>query len=91
MNKIELVEKIALDLGVTKVLAGQFVQSFVDNVTDELANGGEVALLGFGTFSTKDRAARTGRNPRTGEALAIAEARLPAFKAGKALKDAVQL
>lgn len=91
MNKNELVEKIALDLGVTKALAGQFVQSFVDSVTDELATGGEVTLIGFGTFSTKNRSARTGRNPRTGEALQISEARLPTFKAGKTLKDAVQL
>lgn len=91
MNKSEMIEKLALDQGVTKTFAGQFLQAYHDAITDELANGGEVVLVGFGTFSTKDRAARTGRNPRTGEELQIKAVRLPAFKPGKALKLAVEL
>lgn len=91
MNKSELIDKLATDIGVTKVVAGQFLQAFQETVTDELANGGEVTLIGFGSFSTKTREARTGRNPSTGAELQIAKARLPVFKAGKALKDAVKI
>lgn len=91
MNKAELVDKLAVDMGVTKVMAGQFLQSFQDTVSEELANGGEVTLLGFGTFGTKNREARMGRNPSTGEPLQLKASRTPAFKAGKAFKDAVAL
>lgn len=91
MNKTELIEKLSVDLGVTKVMAGQFLQSFQDTVCEELANGGEVALLGFGTFSTKHREARMGRNPSTGEPLQLKASRSPVFKAGKTFKDAVAL
>lgn len=91
MNKAELIDKIATDMGVTKVQAGQFLQSFQDTVTGELANGGEVAILGFGVFSAKHREAREGRNPQTGESMQLKASRSPAFKAGKGFKDAVAL
>ncbi|MDG3424691.1 HU family DNA-binding protein, partial [Vibrio parahaemolyticus] len=63
----------------------------IEGVTDTLASGDEVALIGFGTFKINERAARTGRNPRTGEEIQIAAAKVPAFKAGKALKEAVNI
>jgi len=89
MNKGELVAKIAEGADITKASAGRALDSLIDSVTTELASGGEVALVGFGTYKVNDRAARTGRNPQTGEAIQIAAAKVPAFKAGKALKDAV--
>jgi DNA-binding protein HU-beta len=89
MNKSELVAKIAEGADITKASAGRALDSIIGTVTEELANGGEVALVGFGTYKVNDRAARTGRNPQTGEEIQIAAAKVPAFKAGKALKDAV--
>jgi len=89
MNKSELVAKIAEGADITKASAGRALESLIGSVTEELSNGGEVALVGFGTYKVSDRAARTGRNPQTGEAIQIAAAKVPAFKAGKALKDAV--
>jgi len=88
MNKSELIAKIAEGADITKASAGRALDSLIDSVTTELASGGDVALVGFGTYKVNDRAARTGRNPQTGEEIQIAAAKVPAFKAGKALKDA---
>lgn len=89
MNKTQLIDRISEDADITKAAAGRAVDAFTAAVTDELKNeGGEVALVGFGTFKVTNRAARTGRNPQTGETIQIAAARVPSFKAGKALKDA---
>jgi DNA-binding protein HU-beta len=89
MNKSQLIEKIAEGADISKSSAGRALQSFIEAISETLAEGGDVALVGFGTFSVRDRAARTGRNPQTGATLQISAAKAPAFKAGKALKDAV--
>jgi len=89
MNKSELVAKIAEGAEISKASAGRALDSLIGSVTAELASGGDVALVGFGTYKVNDRAARTGRNPQTGAEIQIAAAKVPAFKAGKALKDAV--
>jgi len=88
VNKSELIDSIAAEADISKASAGRALDAAVDAVTNELKNGGQVSLVGFGTFSVKDRAARTGRNPQTGEAIQIKAAKIPSFKAGKALKDA---
>ena len=88
MNKTQLVEQIAENTDISKASAGRALDAFVEAVTETLRSGDQVALVGFGTFSVRSRAARTGRNPKTGEAIQIAEAKVPSFKAGKALKDA---
>ena len=89
MNKSELIEAVASAADLTKADAGRAIDAVVATVTDTLAKGDSLSLIGFGTFSISERAARTGRNPRTGEAIQIKAAKLPKFKAGKALKDAV--
>ncbi len=89
MNKSELIEKIASDADITKAAAGRALDSFIAAVTDTLKDGEKISLVGFGTFEVRDRAERTGRNPQTGAEIKIAAAKVPAFKAGKALKDAV--
>ena len=89
MNKVELVAAIAEKSELTKVDAEKALKAFIDTVTDELKNGGKVQLVGFGTFETTERAARTGRNPKTGETIEIGASTSPKFKAGKALKDAI--
>jgi DNA-binding protein HU-beta len=89
VNKQDLVDKIAAGADISKAAAGRALESFIQAVTDELKNGEQVALVGFGTFSVRDRAARAGRNPQTGATIQIAAAKVPSFKAGKALKDAV--
>ena len=89
MNKTELVEAIAKDSGLSKAASEKAVKAFVDVVSKELKKKGKVQLVGFGTFETSKRAARTGKNPQTGAALKIPAATVPKFKAGKALKDAV--
>lgn len=91
MNKSELVAKIAEGADITKASAGRALDCLIETVTAELASGGDVALVGFGTYKVNDRAARTGRNPQTGAEIQIAAAKVPAFKAGKALKDAVNV
>lgn len=91
MNKGELVAKIAEGADITKASAARALDSLISSITEELAGGGEVALVGFGTYKVNDRAARTGRNPQTGAKIQIAAAKVPAFKAGKALKDAVNV
>ncbi|MFT5756654.1 MAG: DNA-binding protein HU-beta [Alteromonadaceae bacterium] len=87
MNKSELIEKIAVGADISKASAGRALGSFISAVTEELAEGGEVALVGFGTYKVNERAARKGRNPQTGAEINIAAAKVPSFKAGKALKD----
>lgn len=89
MNKSELIDAIADSADISKAAAGRAVDAFVDSITGALKDGDQVTLIGFGTFSVKDRAARTGRNPQTGEEIQIKAAKIPSFKAGKALKDAV--
>ena len=89
MNKSELVAHIATSAGLTKAQATAALQAFETSVIDTLANGGEVTLIGFGTFKVTDRAARTGRNPKTGEEIQIVASKVPTFKAGKAFKEAL--
>ena len=89
MNKSELVAHIATSAGLTKAQATAALQAFETSVIDTLANGGEVTLIGFGTFKVTERAARTGRNPKTGEEIQIAASKVPTFKAGKAFKQAL--
>ena len=89
MNKTELVAAVAAKAELSKKDADAAVSAVVDAITEALADGDKVSLVGFGTFAVKERAARTGINPRTGESVAIAASKAPAFKAGKALKDAV--
>jgi DNA-binding protein HU-beta len=91
MNKSELVAKISEGADISKASAGRALDSLIASVTAELASGGDVALVGFGTYKVNDRAARTGRNPQTGAEIQISAAKVPAFKAGKALKDAVNV
>jgi len=89
VNKSELIDAIAASADIPKAVAGRALDAVTDTVTAALKAGDSVVLVGFGTFAVKERAARTGRNPQTGEALEIAAAKLPGFKAGKGLKDAV--
>ena len=89
MNKQELIDNIAASADITKAAAARALDSVIDSVTNSLKKDDSVVLVGFGTFSVRSRAARTGRNPQTGEEIQIKAAKVPAFKAGKALKDAV--
>ncbi|TDY00075.1 HU family DNA-binding protein [Thiohalophilus thiocyanatoxydans] len=89
MNKAELIDAVAEGADISKAAATRAVDTMFDKITDTLKQGDQVTLVGFGTFSVKERAARTGRNPRTGEPIQIAASKVPGFKAGKALKDAV--
>ena len=89
MNKSELIDAIADSANLSKADAGRALDGLVGAVTKALKKGDTVSLVGFGTFSVRKRAARTGRNPRTGETIKIKASKNPAFKAGKALKDAV--
>jgi len=90
VNKSELIDVVAASADISKVAATRAVDAMVESITGALQKSDQVTLVGFGTFSVKERAARTGRNPQTGEAIAIKAAKIPTFKAGKALKDAVQ-
>ncbi|WP_133130346.1 HU family DNA-binding protein [Legionella yabuuchiae] len=90
MNKSELVETIANRSGVTKATASKVLDLFMETVTDTLKKGDQVVLPGFGSFSTGNRSARTGRNPQTGQTIQIKASRVAKFKAGKSLKEAVQ-
>lgn len=89
MNKSEMIDMVAEAADISKAAAGRAVDAVFDGITASMKNGNSVTLVGFGTFSVGDRAARSGRNPRTGETIQIAAAKTPKFKAGKALKDAV--
>lgn len=89
MNKQELVDQVAEAVDLPKTKAQEAVEAMIDAIKKSLKSGDEVRLVGFGTFSVSQRAATTGRNPRTGEAIKIAASKQPKFKAGKELKDAV--
>lgn len=90
MNKNELIEKIAGQTGLTKKVTGEVLDTFVSEVTNTLKMKNSLTLVGFGTFKTVDRAARTGVNPKTGEKIKIKAATVPKFVAGKALKEKVR-
>ncbi|MDT8878279.1 DNA-binding protein HU-beta [Halomonas sp. THAF5a] len=89
MNKSELIEAIAASADIPKAAASRALDAMVDTVSESLKKGDSVSLVGFGTFTVKERAARTGRNPQTGQPIEISAAKVPSFKAGKALKDSV--
>ena len=89
MNKSELIDRIAEDAGIEKKAAEQALKATLDAITDTVASGEKVTLPGFGTFERRERAAREGRNPQTGETLKIAKAQVPAFKAGSGFKSYV--
>ncbi len=89
MNKNDLIASVADDIDITKADAARAVDSILEIITKSLKKGGEVRLVGFGTFTVVKRKASEGRNPRTGEAIKIPASKQPKFKAGKALKDAV--
>lgn len=90
MNKQNLIEKVNEELGGTKVQAEKAVDTVFQSITEALKSGSDVSVAGFGIFSAKMRAARTARNPRTGESIQVPAMRTPKFKAAKALKDAVK-
>jgi DNA-binding protein HU-beta len=89
MNKTEIIEAMADAADISKAAAGRALDGMVDSIITALAKGDQVSLIGFGTFTVRERAARTGRNPQTGESIQIKASKTPSFKAGKALKDAV--
>jgi len=89
MNKAELINAVAESADLSKASAARAVDAAIDAITNSLRQGNNVTLVGFGTFSVRDRAARLGRNPRTGEEIQIKASKVPGFKAGKALKDAI--
>jgi len=91
MNKSQLIEAISSSADINKKQAEDALNALTSAVTSELANGNDVALVGFGTFSVNARAARTGRNPQTGEAIQISASNVPKFKPGKSLKEAVNV
>ncbi len=90
MNKAELIDAVAGSADISKAAAGRALDATIATVTKALKKGNTVTLVGFGTFSVRKRSARTGRNPRTGEAIKIKASKVPGFKAGKALKDAIK-
>lgn len=89
MNKSQLIDKIAVGADISKAAAGRALDAIIASITETLKEGEEVSLVGFGSFAVRERAARTGRNPQTGKEIKIEAAKVPAFRAGKALKDAV--
>jgi DNA-binding protein HU-beta len=89
VNKSELIDAIAASADIPKAAAGRALDAMIETVSESLQKGDSVVLVGFGTFSVKERAARTGRNPQTGAPIEIKAAKVPSFKPGKALKDAV--
>jgi len=90
MNKAELINHVAASADLSKTAATTAVEAVLSGVTGALQSGDSVSLVGFGTFSVAERAARTARNPRTGEAIEVGPSKAPKFKAGKGLKDAVK-
>ncbi|MDD4850185.1 MAG: HU family DNA-binding protein [Gemmiger sp.] len=90
MTKVELIAAVAADAGLTKKDAEKAVTSTIDAITEALKQGDKVSLVGFGTFEVRERPARKGRNPQTKQEITIPASKLPAFKAGKALKESVQ-
>lgn len=89
MNKSQLIDRVAQNAEITKASANRAVDAMIEAVAESLSSGDTVQLIGFGTFSVKERSARMGRNPQTGQEISIPAAKIPGFKAGKALKDAV--
>ena len=89
MNKSELIDAVALSADISKAAAGRALDATLSSIAEALQEGDQVSLVGFGTFQVKERAARAGRNPQTGETIQIKASKTPGFKAGKALKDAV--
>ena len=89
MNKTDLIDAVASEADVSKAEAARVVDAVIDSITRALKKGDTVTLVGFGTFQVRERAARSGRNPKTGETIKIGASKNPAYKAGKALKDAV--
>ncbi len=89
MTKTDLINLLAKDLGITKVQAGKSIDSILSGMKGALAKGEDVQLIGFGSFTAAKRAARTGRNPQTGQSIKIPAKTVPKFRAGKALKDAL--
>jgi len=90
MNKSELIDAMADAADISKSAAGRALDALTDSIAVTLKQGDTVSIIGFGTFSVKERAARTGRNPQTGATIEIGASKTPSFKAGKALKDAIQ-
>lgn len=90
MNKTELISAVSEKAYISKIKAGLVIDAITDAVTQALVSGDDVSLVGFGTFEVRSRAKRTGRNPKTGEDITIPAARVPVFRAGKALKEAVK-
>jgi nucleoid DNA-binding protein len=90
VNKAQLIDSVAAKADISKAAAGRAIDAMIEAVTETLEKEESVTLVGFGTFSVRDRAARTGRNPQTGAEIQIAASKLPAFKAGKLLKDALK-
>ncbi len=90
LTKTDLVNKVAGDTGLTKKDSGKAVDSILDGISEALKDGDKVQLIGFGTFEVRERAARSGRNPQTGDEIQIPAKKVPVFKAGKGLKDAVE-
>ncbi|OGT89774.1 MAG: DNA-binding protein HU [Gammaproteobacteria bacterium RIFOXYA12_FULL_61_12] len=89
MNKSELIDAMAAAADISKASAGRALNGLIEAVSDAMKSGDSVTLIGFGTFSVRERAARSGRNPQTGASIEIKASKVPSFKAGKALKDAV--
>ena len=89
MTKMGIVAKVAVEAGITQAAAEKAVNVMLNGITDALKNGDKVTFVGFGTFEVRERAARTGRNPQTGEEMTIAACKVPAFKPGKALKAVI--
>lgn len=90
MNKSELIDEVAKNTDLSKAAAGKAVDATLAAITEALKNKGQVTLIGFGSFTVRERSARTGRDPRTGQSIEIKASKVPTFKAGKALKDAVK-
>lgn len=88
-NKEQLIEEIAIETGINRKDVKSTIESFFEKIKQHLAQGDQISLVGFGTFAVRERAARTGRNPQTGETIQISASKVPSFKAGKILKDAV--
>lgn len=89
MNKTELIDAMADSADISKAAAGRALDGMISAITEALKNGDQVSVIGFGSFAVRERAARTGRNPQTGATIEIKASKNPSFKAGKALKDAV--
>ena len=90
VNKAQLIDRVASQADVSKAAAGRAIDAMIESITETLVSDDSVTLVGFGTFSVKERSARVGRNPQTGAEIQIAASKLPGFKAGKLLKDALK-